>query len=771
VTSHLSSCTDCQRRVRELSSGTQLGSRANTQDQLHPATGKRSGFDRSRTERDPAAAGSSPSPSDTLPAELVEHPDYELIRELGRGAMGVVYLVQNRLMGRQEAVKVMSRHLMERPSVLERFLREIRSVGKLRHPNVVTAYAATRVGQSIVYAMEYVEGIDLARLVKTKGPLPPANACYYVYQAALGLQHAHEQGIVHRDIKPGNLILSRSGDRSVVKILDFGLNKVTSDDGPDFSLTHQGQMLGTPDYIAPEQTLNAQSVDIRADIYSLGCTLYYLLSGGPPFRGNSLYEVLRAHHSIVAKPLDQLRAEVPAELARVVATMMAKDPQERFQTPAAAAQALAPFFRKTTVASPLQPEARPAALPIAAVQTAQIDRRKTSVRPETADVELVEASRVNAISRWIPLGTGIVLSLVLLNFAVMWLVPRARTNPTARAPISSAATVAVAERPQPSTDPSPPPQHPAASPPAPAARPERAASAETTTASQPKSGAPTDVIAIRPEAGSTSSSTTSPPAPPRPQPPRSSNAALAALTRGTPMPATATAATSRIEAALLKQQPKKPPYPLEKVLKKAHSYANQIVIPAGMYHIAHSPNDRSGGKRLILITERKIESVKESALGMSSSAASELEVEPRLADRLDKLDPDLRRDKVAILSLWFTRDATCVLVKVEILLRYVTGFKRGSAYPRGDVDYETLQVSPEKTENRKGRDEDWEEPGRMLHFANLYKRKVMAYKKMLLAHEHAQLNNVMSNLWANMMHNAAADAAQQRQLQRAISGR
>ena len=137
----------------------------------------------------------------------------------------------------------------------------------------------------------------------------------------------------------------------MVKILDFGLNKATSDDGVDYSLTHQGQMLGTPDYIAPEQVLNAQSVDIRADIYSLGCTLYYLLSGGPPFRGDSLFEVLQAHHSMEAKPLTQLRPELPSELVGVVAKMMAKEPGRRFQTPAEVAHALTPFFKKGTVAS------------------------------------------------------------------------------------------------------------------------------------------------------------------------------------------------------------------------------------------------------------------------------------------------------------------------------------------------------------------------------------------------------------------------------------
>jgi serine/threonine protein kinase len=291
-----------------------------------------------------ADAGPSP-PQEPLPPGLADHPDYQVLRELGRGGMGVVYLARNRLMGRDEVLKVMGRHIIEKPGVLDRFLREIRSVGRLRHSNIVSAYSAFRLGDSIVFAMEYVEGYDLARLVKAKGPLSVAHATSFIHQAALGLQHAHEQGMVHRDIKPANLMLSRKGDRPEVKILDFGLAKATSEQALESALTREGQMLGTPDYVAPEQTLDAQKADIRADIYSLGCTLYYLLSGGPPFRAKSLYELLQAHHATEATALDQIRADVPAELAGVVARMMAKEPAKRFQTPAEVARALVPFFK------------------------------------------------------------------------------------------------------------------------------------------------------------------------------------------------------------------------------------------------------------------------------------------------------------------------------------------------------------------------------------------------------------------------------------------
>ena len=171
----------------------------------------------------------------------------------------------------------------------------------------MSAYTAFRCGESLVFAMEYVAGLDLARMVKAKGPMPVANACNYVHQAALGMQHAHEEGMVHRDIKPGNLMLSYKGNRAVIKVLDFGLAKASTeqhvsdlyqDDSADQgdwvgSLTRTGQMLGTPDFIAPEQIVDAQKADIRADIYSLGCTLYCLLSGRAPFQATP-HDVLQA---------------------------------------------------------------------------------------------------------------------------------------------------------------------------------------------------------------------------------------------------------------------------------------------------------------------------------------------------------------------------------------------------------------------------------------------------------------------------------------------
>ena len=248
---------------------------------------------------------------DSLPPALADHPDYEVLRELGRGGMGVVYLARNTLMGRLEVLKVVVGDLIRLPEVLDRFLREIRSAARLHHTNIVAAYSAIRLGESLALAMEYVEGVDLAKLVKTSGPLPIAQACGLIYQSALGLQHAHEHGMVHRDIKPANLILARAGPRPVVKVLDFGLAKVSSEGRVDTSLTREGQMLGTPDYIAPEQIRDAQSADIRADIYSLGCTFYYLLTGAPPFSGNNLWDLYQAH---LSRTQDRSTSSVPRSL-------------------------------------------------------------------------------------------------------------------------------------------------------------------------------------------------------------------------------------------------------------------------------------------------------------------------------------------------------------------------------------------------------------------------------------------------------------------------
>ena len=404
VSKHLEDCDSCQRRVAELSSDEFLGRLQNAQVKSDKSAADWPPFGVSSTEgaRGPVVP---PPPVDTLPPELVDHPDYEIVRELGRGGMGVVYLARNKLMGRLEVLKVVGGQLVERPGVRDRFLREVQSAAKLQHRNIVAAYSAMRLGESIVLAMEYIDGEDLAKMVKSRGPLPVVHACYFIYQAALGLQHAHERGMVHRDIKPANLIFATEGKKGVVKVLDFGLAKVTSEGQADSGLTREGQMLGTPDYIAPEQIRDAQSADIRADIYSLGCTFYYLLTGGPPFRGEHLWDLYQAHFSMDAGPLNLVRPEVPVELAAVVAKMMAKEPGRRFQTPGEVAQALTPFFKKGSVGARVsnveasqvrQPEGRPESPAKGSVPT----QPATNLEPAAASPVKKTAARARPEPQW-----------------------------------------------------------------------------------------------------------------------------------------------------------------------------------------------------------------------------------------------------------------------------------------------------------------------------------------------------------------------------------
>ena len=332
VYEHLIECGDCRKRVSEVPADRFLervrtAHKAPETAQVGPLQARAGG-----PQSDMVADTLTACFGDSLPPELAAHPDYEIKQELGRGGMGVVYLAHNKLMGRDEVLKIMGPHLMGYPGALERFKREIQSVARLRHPNIVTAYHATQLGQSLLFAMEYVEGSDLSKLVESKGPMPVAHACFFIHQAALGLQHAHEEGLVHRDLKPNNLILYRKGNQETVKILDFGLAKAAreKDDveqqSSGQSLTGTGAAMGTPAYMAPEQITDASSVDIRADIYSLGATLYYLLTGRPPFQAKSRHEVYQAHISRIADPLNHVRPDVPALLAALVARMMAKDP-------------------------------------------------------------------------------------------------------------------------------------------------------------------------------------------------------------------------------------------------------------------------------------------------------------------------------------------------------------------------------------------------------------------------------------------------------------
>jgi len=286
-------------------------------------------------------AGPLPVGLENLP-ELIDHPRYRIIQLLGTGGMGAVFKAEHRLMERLVALKVISRSLIVSATAVERFRLEVKAAARLTHPNIVAAYDAEQAGDVHFLVMEFVEGSSLAQVVAKRGSLPIPYACDYIRQAALGLQHAHEQGMVHRDIKPHNLMLASKGR---IKILDFGLARFVSEQGNKANLTAEGVVMGTPDYIAPEQAEDARRADVRADIYSLGCTLYYLLTGKPPFpKGTSMQKIL-AHFEQTPARVSIFRDDVPQDLIRILDQMMAKKPEDRYQTPIEIARAVAPLIK------------------------------------------------------------------------------------------------------------------------------------------------------------------------------------------------------------------------------------------------------------------------------------------------------------------------------------------------------------------------------------------------------------------------------------------
>ncbi|MBM4071213.1 MAG: DUF1501 domain-containing protein [Planctomycetes bacterium] len=293
----------------------------------------------------PPAEKASPSSADPA-AAFAGHPRYRILEPLGQGGMGTVYKAEHLRMERTVALKIINASLVQGATAVERFHREVKAAARLNHPNIVTAYDADQVADTHFLVMEHVNGLSLSKYLEKKGRLSVAHACEFVRQAALGLQHAHEKGMVHRDIKPANLMLTPKGQ---IKILDFGLARLSLDkQRVGGNLTQEGSVMGTPDYIAPEQATDASKADIRADIYSLGCTLYALLAGRPPFAEGTHLQRILAHLDQAPKPIREIREDVPEALAAVLHKMLAKKPDDRFATPSAVAKALEPFSGLTT---------------------------------------------------------------------------------------------------------------------------------------------------------------------------------------------------------------------------------------------------------------------------------------------------------------------------------------------------------------------------------------------------------------------------------------
>jgi serine/threonine protein kinase len=254
---------------------------------------------------------------------------YKLLGQIGKGGMSSVYLAEHELMRRRVAIKVLPQNRVSDSSYLERFRLEARAVAKLDDPNIVRAYDIDNEGNIHYIVMEYVDGQDLHQTVVAQGPLGYDMAADYIAQVANGLQHAHEMGLVHRDIKPANCLLDRHG---VVKLLDLGLAKLTEDDQASLTMANEENVLGTADYLAPEQALNSHQADSRSDIYSLGCTLYFLLTGSPPFPEGSISERLLKHQTARPESIFKARPDAPPSLVDVCETMMAKKPDDRFQS-------------------------------------------------------------------------------------------------------------------------------------------------------------------------------------------------------------------------------------------------------------------------------------------------------------------------------------------------------------------------------------------------------------------------------------------------------
>jgi len=268
-------------------------------------------------------------------AASLELGEYLLLQKIGEGGMGRVFKALHRRLDRPAAIKVLPAKSLDSVEAVKRFHQEVKVAARLNHGNIVATYDAGEQHGVYYLAMEYVEGRDLAALLNSGGPLAVSHALDYVLQVASGLEHAHGQGVVHRDIKPSNLLLNREG---TVKILDMGLARIVQKDDADIDatvaqrLTKRGQVLGTIDYMSPEQATDTRSADHRADIYSLGCTLYSLLTGKPLYAGDSEVVKLMAHCEAEIPSLGEMRGEASEQLDRAFAKMVAKKPQDRHQS-------------------------------------------------------------------------------------------------------------------------------------------------------------------------------------------------------------------------------------------------------------------------------------------------------------------------------------------------------------------------------------------------------------------------------------------------------
>ena len=353
--------------------------------------------------------------------------DYELLDELGHGGMGVVYRARQVLLNQIVAIKVLPSRFLDEPQAVARFKREMQSMGALAHRNVVRAYYAGEADGTWYLVTEYVDGVNLQQLVvgrieSGRGPLGVGAACEAIRQAALGLAHAHEQGLVHRDIKPANLMLSRAGE---VRVLDMGLSRFRADrqdelrSGRAGPLTQEGVTLGTVDYMAPEQWESSSQVDIRADIYSLGCTLFFLLAGRPPFGDDdhgSAHKKLMAHAVEPPPSLSAACPGCPPKLARIFGRMLAKKPDDRYATPGELVDAIGPLADPAALAaciSTADSVDQSAVASRSGITSRHFDTHRNRTKPEAAAVAPAAAAAGRGWQR----KPALIAALALATFA------------------------------------------------------------------------------------------------------------------------------------------------------------------------------------------------------------------------------------------------------------------------------------------------------------------------------------------------------------------
>jgi serine/threonine protein kinase len=267
---------------------------------------------------------------------------YKLLERIGFGGMGQVFLCEHMYMRRRVAIKVLPPTKAEEPAALGRFYREARAAAALDHANIVRTHDIDQDGNLHFLVMEYVDGSSMLDIIKKTGPMDVTRATHYTWQSLRGLGEAFRVGVIHRDIKPGNILIDRAG---MAKILDMGLARFYHSDDDMLTLKYdEKSVLGTADYVAPEQTVNSHEVDVRADIYSLGATFYFLLAGHPPFPDGTIAQKLIAHQTKEPTPIRQLRPEVPEGIAEVLHKMLAKSVEDRYQTPEEVYEALLPLI-------------------------------------------------------------------------------------------------------------------------------------------------------------------------------------------------------------------------------------------------------------------------------------------------------------------------------------------------------------------------------------------------------------------------------------------